>query len=174
MRVLNFSETRAKLKSAMDRVIRDRMPVVISRKNGEAVVMIPVADRNATEEATHLLSQKANAGRLAAAIANSMRGEGKSTSPSSRETGLRAQGLGRRHLLAGSSGYSVQIKRAYLGMLRTPSGTGKPEAFAETSTGVVEAHNLDGSAGVPARQWTSPWKLHSAGPNVIAYYVSRG
>jgi antitoxin YefM len=60
----------------MVKVIRDRMPVVISRKNGEAVVIVPLADRNATEETTHLLSQEANAGRLAAAIADLNEGRG--------------------------------------------------------------------------------------------------
>ena len=76
MDVLNFSETRARLKAVMDQVVRDREPVVISRKNGEAVVMVSLADWNATEETTHLLSQKANAGRLAAAIATLDAGKG--------------------------------------------------------------------------------------------------
>lgn len=68
MDVLNFSETRAKLKAVMDKVVRDRAPVVVSRKNGEAVVLVSLADWNAAEETTHLLSQRANADRLAAAI----------------------------------------------------------------------------------------------------------
>lgn len=76
MDVLNFSETRAKLKAVMDQVVRDRTPVVISRKNGEAVVMVSLADWNATEETTHLLSQKVNADRLAAAIASLDAGKG--------------------------------------------------------------------------------------------------
>ena len=76
MDVLNFSETRAKLKAVMDQVVRDRTPVVISRKNGEAVVMVSLADWNATEETTHLLSQKVNAERLAAAITSLDAGKG--------------------------------------------------------------------------------------------------
>ena len=68
MDVINFSETRANLKSVMDQVVRDRTPVVVSRKNGEAVVMVSLADWNATEETTYLLSQKANATRIGAAI----------------------------------------------------------------------------------------------------------
>jgi antitoxin YefM len=68
MDVINFSETRANLKSVMDQVVRDRTPVVVSRKNGEAVVMVSLADWNATEETTYLLSQKLNAARLGEAI----------------------------------------------------------------------------------------------------------
>ena len=68
MNVLNFSETRAKLKAVMDSVVRDRTPVVVSRKNGESVVMVSLADWNAREETTYLLSHNANAERLGAAI----------------------------------------------------------------------------------------------------------
>ena len=50
---------------------------MISRKNGEAVIIVPLAYRNATEETTHLLSQKANAGRLAAAISDVNEGRGR-------------------------------------------------------------------------------------------------
>jgi antitoxin YefM len=66
---LNFSETRKRLKAVMDQVVRDHTPVVVSRKNGGSVVMVSLADWNATEETTHLLSRRANADRLAAAIA---------------------------------------------------------------------------------------------------------
>ncbi len=68
MNVINFSDTRANLKSVMDQVVRDRTPVVVSRKNGESVVMVSLADWNATEETTYLLSQKVNATRLGDAI----------------------------------------------------------------------------------------------------------
>jgi antitoxin YefM len=76
MDVINFSETRANLKSVMDQVVRDRTPVVVSRKNGEAVVMVSLADWNAAEETTYLLSQKSNASRIGAAIAELGAGKG--------------------------------------------------------------------------------------------------
>ena len=76
MDVINFSETRANLKSVMDQVVRDRTPVVVSRKNGEAVVMVSLADWNATEETTYLLSQKFNALRLGEAITELDAGNG--------------------------------------------------------------------------------------------------
>lgn len=76
MDVLNFSETRARLKAVMDKVVRDHAPVVVSRKNGEAVVLVSLADWNATEETTHLLSSRANAERLIASIAELDAGTG--------------------------------------------------------------------------------------------------
>jgi antitoxin YefM len=76
MDVLNYSETRANLKEVMDRVVEDRTPVIVSRKRGEAVVMVSLADWNAMEETLHLLSSPANAARLAEAVAQLDAGEG--------------------------------------------------------------------------------------------------
>lgn len=68
MDVLTYSDTRARLKEVMDRVVEDRTPVVVTRKRGEAVVMVSLADWSAMEETLHLVSSPANARRLAAAI----------------------------------------------------------------------------------------------------------
>jgi antitoxin YefM len=68
MDVLSYSETRARLKEVMDRVVEDRTPVVITRQKAEAVVMVSLADWNAMEETLHLLSSPANAERLREAI----------------------------------------------------------------------------------------------------------
>jgi antitoxin YefM len=68
MRMLNFSETRQKLKYVMDRVVRDHVPVVVARKSGESVVIVSLADWNAQEETAYLLSHKANAERLGEAV----------------------------------------------------------------------------------------------------------
>jgi antitoxin YefM len=69
MDVLSYSETRARLKEVMDRVVEDHVPVVVTRKRGEAVVMVSLADWRALEETAHLLSSPANAERLRDAIA---------------------------------------------------------------------------------------------------------
>jgi antitoxin YefM len=69
MDVLTFTDTRAKLKEVMDRVVEDHAPVVITRQKAEPVVMVSLADWNAMEETTYLLSSPKNAERLAAAIA---------------------------------------------------------------------------------------------------------
>ncbi|TWS93367.1 type II toxin-antitoxin system Phd/YefM family antitoxin [Reyranella sp. CPCC 100927] len=68
MDVLTYSDTRANLKDVMDRVVRDKTPVVITRQKAEAVVMVSLSDWNATEETLHLLSTPANAERLRASI----------------------------------------------------------------------------------------------------------
>ncbi len=68
MDVLTYSDTRANLKDVMDRVVADRAPVVVTRKRGESVVMVSLADWNAMEETLHLLSSPANAARLVEAV----------------------------------------------------------------------------------------------------------
>ena len=69
MDVISYSETRARLKEVMDRVVVDRAPIVVTRRRAEAVVMVSLADWNAMEETLHLLSDPANAQRLRDAVA---------------------------------------------------------------------------------------------------------
>jgi antitoxin YefM len=68
MDVLTYTDTRAKLKEVMDRVVDDHHPVVITRQKAEAVVMVSLADWNAMEETVRLLSSPRNAERLREAI----------------------------------------------------------------------------------------------------------
>ena len=76
MDILTYSDTRAKLKEVMDRVVQDRRPVVITRQKAEAVVMVSLADWNAMEETLHLLSSHENAERLREAIRELNAGKG--------------------------------------------------------------------------------------------------
>lgn len=76
MDVLTYSDTRARLKEVMDRVVDDHAPVVVTRKRGEAVVMVSLADWSAVEETLHLMSSPANARRLTAAIGQLEAGAG--------------------------------------------------------------------------------------------------
>jgi len=76
MDVLTYSDTRANLKEVMDRVVADRAPVVVTRKRGEAVVMVSLADWNAMEATLHLMSSPANAARLNEAIQQLEAGDG--------------------------------------------------------------------------------------------------
>lgn len=68
MDVVSYSDSRAQLKSLMDRVVADHTPVVISRQRAESVVMVSLSDWTAMEETMHLLSSGANASRLRSAI----------------------------------------------------------------------------------------------------------
>ena len=76
MNVLTYTDTRARLKEVMDRVTQDKAPVVVTRQNGEAVVMVSLSDWNAIEETAYLLSSPANARRLRAAVAELEAGQG--------------------------------------------------------------------------------------------------
>jgi antitoxin YefM len=64
----NFSKARANLKALMDRVVADKVPVKITRQNGEAVVMVSESEWASMEETTYLLSSPANAKELRESI----------------------------------------------------------------------------------------------------------
>lgn len=70
MNVLTFSEARSSLKKVMDGVCQDHDPTVITRVNGEHVVMLSLTDFNQIQETLYLLGNAANAAHLRASIAN--------------------------------------------------------------------------------------------------------
>ena len=69
MKILTFSEARASLKTVMDDVCKDHVPTVVTRVNGEHVVMLSLADFNSIEETLYLLGSANNANRLMESIA---------------------------------------------------------------------------------------------------------
>ncbi len=69
MNAFTYSQTRANLKEVMDRVVEDHNPALITRQNGEAVVMVSLADWHAMEETAYLLASPENARRLRESIA---------------------------------------------------------------------------------------------------------
>lgn len=68
MDVITYSDARAQLKSVMDRAINDKEEVIVTRKRGEAVVVLSLETWNAITETLHLLSSSHNAERLRSAI----------------------------------------------------------------------------------------------------------
>lgn len=76
MEILTYSEARAKLKGVMDRAIDDKEEVVVTRKKGEAVVVVSLETWNAVNETLHLLSTPTNAARLRSAISELDNGKG--------------------------------------------------------------------------------------------------
>lgn len=78
MDIVSYSDSRAQLKTLMDRVVADHTPVVISRQKAESVVMVSLSDWSAMEETMHLLSSGANASRLRSAIGQLDAGKGAS------------------------------------------------------------------------------------------------
>jgi len=77
MNILTFTEARACLKTVMDNVCRDHIPTVITRQNGEHVVMVSLADFNSIQETLYLLGSEANAKRLMVSIAQLRAGKAK-------------------------------------------------------------------------------------------------
>ena len=76
MDVLTYTDARASLKDVMDRVIHDRVEVIVTRKKREAVVMISLDEYNAIQETLHLQKSPENARRLQASIAQLDAGNG--------------------------------------------------------------------------------------------------
>jgi antitoxin YefM len=66
------------LKRVMDDICKDHNPTVITRVNGENVVMLSLADFNSMEETLHLLSSPKNAGLLMESIAQLEAGKAQS------------------------------------------------------------------------------------------------
>lgn len=80
MDVISYTIACDQLEILMDRVVADHTPVVIARRNAEAVVMVSLADWSAMEETMHLSSSPANVSRLRSAIGQ-LNGKGGNAGP---------------------------------------------------------------------------------------------
>ncbi len=72
-----YTQARANLAELMDKVVNDKIPVYITRKNGKRVAMIDADEYESLIETVYLLSSPVNARRLLEAIEQADRGEGK-------------------------------------------------------------------------------------------------
>jgi antitoxin YefM len=77
MNAINYSELRKNLKSTMDKIISDHEPLIITRRNGENVVMVSYEDYASIEETAYLLKSPENAKRLRESIKSYEEGKGK-------------------------------------------------------------------------------------------------
>ncbi len=68
MEAITYSHTRQHLAEIMDKVSDDRTPVLITRQNGNPVVMMSLQDFNALEETAYLMRSPKNAKRLMESI----------------------------------------------------------------------------------------------------------
>ena len=57
MNVMSYSEARKNLKSVMDSVVEDCSEAIITRRNGEAVVMISMSEWTSIKETEYLLKR---------------------------------------------------------------------------------------------------------------------
>ncbi|MHB1946700.1 MAG: type II toxin-antitoxin system Phd/YefM family antitoxin [Gammaproteobacteria bacterium] len=68
MEAKSYSAVRKDLASTMEKVCNDHTPIIITRKNANAVVMMSLEDFNSIEETAYLLRSPANAERLRQSI----------------------------------------------------------------------------------------------------------
>jgi antitoxin YefM len=76
MQAISYSEARENLKSVIDRVVADHLPIAITRQRGEGAVLVSESDWASIEETLYLLRSPANARELLAAIAELDAGKG--------------------------------------------------------------------------------------------------
>lgn len=72
---VSYTDLRQNLKKHLDKVCDDRAPLVVTRRNGEAVVMLALTEYESLEETLHLLSDPANAEHLRRSMAQAEAGE---------------------------------------------------------------------------------------------------
>jgi antitoxin YefM len=75
MQVVNYSTARNNLKSIFDSVYADNEEVIIHRKGGENVVVIPFSEYNSMKESQYLLSNSANRERLLTSLSKARSGK---------------------------------------------------------------------------------------------------
>lgn len=68
MDIVNYSSLRNNLASVLDKVNDNHAPVVITRQNGKAAVIISLEDFKSYEETFYLMASPKNAMRLQEAI----------------------------------------------------------------------------------------------------------
>jgi len=76
MNAISYTNARSNLAKTMEKVCEDHAPVIITRRNADAVVMISLDDYEALEETAYLLRSPKNARRLLESIAELESGGG--------------------------------------------------------------------------------------------------
>ena len=77
MRAITYTLARGNLAQTMKTVCEDHDPVIITRKNNEAVVMLSLEDYEALNETAYLLQSPKNAKRLLQSIEQLEKGKGR-------------------------------------------------------------------------------------------------
>lgn len=76
MDAITYTHARGNLAKTMEKVCDDHAPVIITRKNQRAVVMLSLEDYEALEETAYLLRSPKNARRLLESMAELESGGG--------------------------------------------------------------------------------------------------
>jgi antitoxin YefM len=76
MRAISYTTARNNLASTMKQVCEDHDPVIVTRKNNEAVILMSLEDYESLNETAYLMQNPENAKRLIASIEELRTGEG--------------------------------------------------------------------------------------------------
>lgn len=76
MRTISYSEARQNLSATMMKTVEDHAPILITRQNGEACVLMSLDEYNSLEETAYLLRSPSNARRLMNSIESLKAGQG--------------------------------------------------------------------------------------------------
>ncbi len=77
MQTMTFSQIRQQLATAINTVVDNHSPIIVTRQNKESVVMISLNDYRSMEETAYLMQSMTNASRLNSAISRLNAGLGK-------------------------------------------------------------------------------------------------
>ena len=76
MEVMTYTAARQNLAKTMEKVCRDRAPMIVTRKSSESVVIMSLEDYEALEETAYLLRSPENTRRLIESITQLENGKG--------------------------------------------------------------------------------------------------
>ena len=74
MKTVSYSDLRGKLKSKLDEVAEDHVPLIIKRQKGKDMVVMSLEDYNAVMETSYLLGSSQNAEHLKKSIKQAKEG----------------------------------------------------------------------------------------------------
>ncbi len=76
MRAISYTTARNNLASTMKKVCDDHDPIIVTRKNNEAVIMMSLEDYESLNETAYLMQNPKNAKRLIESVEQLRLGEG--------------------------------------------------------------------------------------------------
>lgn len=76
MEAITYTAARQNLAKTMEKVCKDRAPIIVTRKSSGSVVIMSLEDYEALEETAYLLRSPKNAQRLIESIVQLEKGEG--------------------------------------------------------------------------------------------------
>ena len=76
MKIMTYTESRARYAEVLDQVVNDREEIIITRQGHESVVIIALDEYESLMETVYLMQSPANARHLRESIARHRAGEG--------------------------------------------------------------------------------------------------